>query len=401
MAGPIAAYYAQVGISVDNAELRKVDKYLDKIEQRLGKVAGTKALKVNPWIDTRAFYSHVASVFEKVSNAKSFEIKKFKIDRAQLIAKTQNGLDGKEFSVKVRGQITKQSLAQMRVQIQEALQNIPVSVNLRGARGTGGTPGSNPSPRRNSVTGRGDPSTVEFLMGRPDKSSLSAGNRRYLDSLVKGGTSGFGGGIFGQVGTAAVGGLARIGGGSIIGRGLGAAGAAIGGPLGGTLGLLAGAVAPMAYSAFTGIWSTFSSMLTAPFSLLSGAISTVTDSFYRLAQTLIPFVAGFVGLNHVNREYQGQSQAMNNIATKFGSTGEAERAWLYNMSMRDGMRMGDLMQPFTSFIASAAPSLGLKGSKDIFQAFTQFGLTRGADSESTKRALVAISQINKLVCFLW
>ena len=64
-----------------------------------------------------------------------------------------------------------------------------------------------------------------------------------------------------------------------------------------------------------------------------------------------------------------------------------------NMANRDGMRYDTLIQPYTSFIASASPAMGLPMAKDVFESFTQFGLTRGAGDVSMGLAMKAVSQM--------
>lgn len=232
-------------------------------------------------------------------------------------------------------------------------------------------------------------------MGKPDKSSLSAGNRRYVDAITGKAFGGVGGNsLTGMAIQGGLGGLARVGSGSVLGRMAGMGGMALGGPFGGAMGMVAGGVVSLAGSAFTGIWSTLGKVITAPFQAISGAASMVTGAFYRIALAAVPLVAGFGLVNKNVQQQKSRQVAMNTISKSFGSTGEAESRWLMNMSNREGMRYDTLVDPFTSFIASSAPSMGLAGAKNIFEAFTQFGLTRGADDESMKRAMVAVSQMS-------
>jgi hypothetical protein len=394
----LAAYFATVGIKTDERELRKVDAYLSKIEGMFKKAVTAKPLTVNLKIDEGKFNKHIQGVLSRAGKVSPFKLSNVTIDSAKLSASIKNVFANAQFKAPISATISRASLQTIRSQVQAALQGLTVGVRTGSVapRATSGSRsiGSEAERRRASLTGRGDPSLQEFLMGKPDRSSLSAGNRRYLDAIVGKTFGGVGGNSFtGMAIQGGFGGLARVGGSSFLGRAAGMAGMALGGPFGGAMGLVASGITSLLGSAFTGIWSTLGKVITLPFQAVSSAASAVTGAFYKLALAAVPLVAGFGLINKNVQQQKSREVAMNTISKSFGSTGAVESKWLMEMSNREGMRYDTLVDPFTSFIASSAPSMGLTGAKDIFQAFTQFGLTRGADDESMKRAMVAVSQI--------
>lgn len=398
MAGPLAAYWASIGVRTDEKDLKKVDDYLRKIEARLSKSTGKKGLQVNLFVDEAKFHKHLQGVMNRVGKSSPLKLANVTIDPAAFSKSIRETLAKAQFKAPISAIVTRASLQNVRAQVAAVLQGLPINIRVgnvssRGVSNRSGD-GSESARRRASLTGRGDPSLQEFLMGRPDKSSLSAGNRRYLDAIVGKATGGVGASPLSRMAIqGGVGGLARMGGSSILGRAAGMAGMAFGGPVGGTLGLAAGGIMSMAVTAFTSIWSGLGKVITLPFQAISGAASAVTGAFYRIALAATPLVMGF---NYINRFVQKESQqqiALNTISKSLGSSGQAERSWLMNMSNRDGMRYDTLVEPFTSFVASASPAMGLGMAKNVFEAFTQFGMTRGANNVSMGLAMKAVSQM--------
>lgn len=402
MSGPIAAYYASVGISVDKKSLREVDAYLEKLEKRLKQTAGigqsgksgSKAghhLKVNLWVDSKAFYQHLSQVFDRISSTKSFEIKKFRVDQAKIITSTQQALDGKSFRVGVNGYILRSSIAIMRSQIIAGLQGIPVSVRAAGRAPRAPRGGGNaPSYGGGALHAKGVPSWAERLMGKPDKSSLSAANRRYFDAEFAAGTSGFlGNGKIGTLAQVGMQGIGRLATGSMFGRLSTLAGGVLGGPVGSVIGAGLSLIPTM----IGGVMSTAVKSITLPFRMLGSAISTATGAILRLGAATAAVAFGFNALS--NRVIQSQQTgiALDTVASKFGSSGQVESKWLMAMANRDGMGYRDLVDPFTAFLGAAAPVMGGARAKGIFEAFAQYGATHGATGESSQKAFLALSQM--------
>ena len=395
----ISSYFATVGARVDEKSLKDVDKFLAKLEAKLSRGVGGKGLKLNVYIDEAKFDKHLRGVMQRAGKGTPLKLANVTVDPASLAKSIRETIGKAQFRAPIQAVLSRASLSTLRAQVAGALQGLPINVRVGNVSRSGGGgnrgDGSESARRRASLTGRGDPSLQEFLMGKPDKSSLSAGNRRYVDAITGKAFGGVGGNsLSGMAIQGGLGGLARMGSGSFLGRAAGMAGMALGGPMGGALGLATSGIVSLAGSAFTGIWSALGKVITLPFQAISGAASMVTGAFYRIALAAVPLVAGFGLVNKNVQQQKSRQVAMNTISKSFGSTGEAESRWLMNMSNREGMRYDTLVDPFTSFIASSAPSMGLAGAKNIFEAFTQFGLTRGADDESMKRAMVAVSQMS-------
>ena len=408
MAGtPIAGYWASVGIKTDEKDLKKVDVYLKKIESRLSKTSGKKGLQVNLFVDEAKFHKHLQGVLNRAGKSSPFKLSNVTIDSTKLVASVRDVFMRAQFKAPITATISRASLGTIRSQVQAALQGITIgvrtaSVSSRGAGGSQGT-GREAERRRASLSGRGDPSLMEQWMGKAGKSSLSAGNRRYYDAMVGKAFGGVGGkSLTGMAIQGGFGGLARAGSGSLTGRMVASAGMTLGGPVGGAMGLVGSGVLSLAGSAFTGIWSTLGKVITLPFQAISGAASMVTGAFYRIALAAIPIVAGFGIVNKNVQQTTSRNIALDTTSGRFGSNAETEKKWLMNMANREGMSYSTMIDPYTSYMAAAAPTLGLEKTRSAFEAFNQYGSTHGATKESSGRALYAFSQIKQLAgLLLW
>lgn len=403
----ISSYFANVSIKVDEKALKDVDNYLNKIEKRLAKGAGQKGLRVNLYIDEAKFGKHLASVMSRIGKGSPLKLTNVTVDQATLAKSIRELLSKATFRAPITAVLNRASLATLRQQVATALTGLPINVRVGSVRGaatdsSGNAPrGTESARRRASLTGRGDPSLQEFLGGTYAKSSLTAGNRRYVDAIVG---KGFGAppGLPGLAVQGGLGGLARMGAGSVLGRGLAMGATSLINPFVGALTLVGSGLVSTTTSIFTGVWKTLGAVVTAPFKIIGGAASMVTSAFYQVALAAIPLVAGFGFINRKVQQGTQQQIALNTVSSSLGSSGQAESKWLMNMSNRDGMRYDTLIQPYTSFIASASPAMGLGQAKNVFEAFTQFGLTRGANDVSMGLAMKAVAQIKILAgLLLW
>ena len=392
----LAQYWASVGIRTEEADLKKVDALLSKIESKLKKALVSKPLSVNIKADEGKFNKHIQGILSRAGKSTPFKLANVTTDASKLSASVKDVFAKAQFKAPIVATISKASLQTIRSQVQAALQGITIgvrtaSVSSRGAGGSQGT-GSVAASRRASLTGRGDPSLQEFLMG---KSSLSAGHRRYVDAILGKSIKGVGGNsITGMAVQGGIGGLARVGSGSMVGRMAGMTGMALGGPLGATMGMVGAGVVSLATSAFKGIWSTLGTVITAPFKLISSAASMVTGAFYKLALAATPLVMGFNAIDKRVRQTTLQGVALDAAVKDFGSTGKQERDWLMDMSNRSGVEYSSVVEPYTTFISASAPAMGLEQSKGIFEALTQYGSTHGANTFSMNNALKAFGQMS-------
>lgn len=392
MATPTVQYFASMGIRVDKDSLRQVDAFLKKIETKLKSATKGSSLLVNLRIDESKFHKHLQGVLGRTSKAQGLSLK-LTVDRAHLRQSIVSAIGNTAYQVRVTPTLSRISAAALSRAVGGS---VPVSTRTR-AGSTGGTGygqyrpyGAEAASRRQSLTGRGDPTAMEYL----SKGMTTAGNRRYSDAMASHALGGFGGsGQLGGLIRTAGQGVARLAGSTGLGRFGQLGGMALGGTRMGLVGGAAGLGISFIGSAVAGTWSAIGSMLLAPFRLLGSVVSGLTSSFYGLAQSLLPLAAiGYV-IDQKVTESVSRGIALNTISKANGSSGAIEGAWLRNVADRDGMQYNALIDPFTSFIASASPSLGLAQAKGIFEAFTQFGVTRGSDNESMKRAMVAVSQM--------
>lgn len=394
----ISSYFATVGARVDEKSLKDVDKFLAKLEAKLSKGVGGKGLKLNVYIDEAKFDKHLRGVMQRAGKGTPLKLANVTVDPASLAKSIRETIGKAQFKAPIQAVLSRASLSTLRAQVAGALQGLPINVRVGNVSRSGGGgnrgDGSESARRRASLTGRGDPSLQEFLRGKPDKSSLSSGNRRYVDAITGKAFGGVGGNsLSGMAIQGGLGGLARVGSGSFLGRAAGMAGMALGGPMGGALGLAGSGVASLAGSAFTGIWSTLGKVITLPFQAISGAASMVTGAFYRIALAAVPLVAGFSVVNKNVQQVTSRNIALDTTAGRFGSNADTEKKWLMNMANREGMSYSTMIDPYTSYMAAAAPTLGLEKTRSAFEAFNQYGSTHGATKESSGRALYAFSQM--------
>ena len=392
----ISSYFASVGVRVDNKTLKDVDQFLAKLDKKMQSGTGKKGFLVTPKIDVAAFEKHLRSVLRGFKN-NTFRVK-VQVSEEGIRKSLDTILTKRAFRVPVTVTLSNSALAALRGQVQAALTGVNVNLKMGNVSQTAGrrartNPSDNWSP--NPDGGRGL-STIEKLIAKTDKSSLNASSRRYFDSLTHQGLLkdinpnsllGFGA-------SAGIGSLGRMGSSTMLGRGIGLAGNAMFGARGGAIGLIASSVIPAITSSFKMIWSSLGAMISAPFKLVGGAANMVGSGFYRLALAIAPVVAAFAGIDTQVRQTTTRGIAMNTMAQRYGSTGPEERRWLMNMANRDGVVYNDVVDPFVNFISASAPSMGLEGSKSIFETLVQYGNTHGANSESMKRALVAFGQMS-------
>ena len=223
MAGPIAQYYANVGIKVDEKALKDVDKYLSKLEAKLSKGVGGKGLKLNVYIDEAKFDKHLRGVMQRAGKGTPLKLANVTVDPASLAKSIRETIGKAQFRAPIQAVLSRASLSTLRAQVAGALQGLPINVRVGNvSRSSGGGnrgDGSESARRRASLSGKGDPSLMEQWMGKTGKSSLSAGNRRYYDAMVGKAFGGVGGkSLTGMAIQGSVGGLARDSSGSLTGR---------------------------------------------------------------------------------------------------------------------------------------------------------------------------------------
>ena len=91
MAGPVASFYAQVGINTRLQDLRKVDRYLKLLERKLerfGKLSGkTMGMRLNSFkVDRKALTKELQSSLDRASRDVTLQITRFSFDQRRLQA---------------------------------------------------------------------------------------------------------------------------------------------------------------------------------------------------------------------------------------------------------------------------------------------------------------------------
>lgn len=462
----ISAYWASVGVRVDNKDLSKVDAYLAKIENKLKQGISNSKVAFTPKINIPAFEKHIRSVLRSVGTGDKNALRvNVRVSESHLRKSIESTTIDKPVTAKVVAKLDKGSITTIKEQLRAALSDLLINARLgnvlgkasvgqhkspqkqntgatvgdalsnaqlntirkqiaRGIVGNSNSPeywsqiaklqvktqqellsqlqkikgGTNPnnswSPNARGNMGAGL-SVIERLQGTVPKGSNSAAVRRHFDSMM---SEAFVHPNAPQTlrqfaGEATIGAIGRVGTSTMLGRGLGIAGNMIGGARLGAFGVAAGAALNLGVSATKAIWSGLATTIAAPFKLAGGAVSAVTSGFYRLALTIAPLVGGFMMLNRTVQQSSQRQIALNTISKSLGSEGRVESAWLMNMANRDGMRYNTLIDPYTTFIASASPAMGLNTAKDVFESFTQFGLTRGSNDIAMGLAMKAVAQM--------
>ena len=91
MAGPVASFYAQVGINTRLQDLRKVDRYLNLIERKLQrfskKLTTTLSLNISSFqVDSRRLTRTLGNALDKASKDVVFEVSRFAVNERNLRA---------------------------------------------------------------------------------------------------------------------------------------------------------------------------------------------------------------------------------------------------------------------------------------------------------------------------
>ena len=245
-----------------------------KIEQRIAKAGGNKGLRINAYVDEGKLSKHLQTVFNKIGKGTPLKLSNVTVDPASLSKSIRDQLSRATFRAPITAVLNRASLATVRQQLQAALVGINISPRVSSASTTGGarSPGSGQprgsvaASRRASLTGRGDPSLQEFLGGTYSRSSLTAGNRRFVDAIMQRGLGGVGGKgtLTNMALEGGLGALGRSGASTTVGRVAGMVGLRTFGPVGGALALTGGGVVGKLFEGVGLIWSTLGKVITTP-----------------------------------------------------------------------------------------------------------------------------------------
>lgn len=252
--------------------------------------------------------------------------------------------------------------------------------------------------RQRSISGSGDPTAAEWI----GQGMRTAGNRRFLDAITEKGTRGFlGEGFGGRMAQFGTSGIARLGASSIVGR-LGiAAGTIAGGPVGGVAAGIVSSIIPAFQTAGKLAWGSFMTVVSAPFKILNSSITLASRGFMQLARVMVPLTGLMHYITSNVQQTTSRNVALQTTSSRFGSSAERESKWLMEMADREGLSYKAMIDPFTSFLGASSSSIGIDASRSMFEAISQYGSVHGADTVSTGRALLALSQIPFQSCLLF
>lgn len=107
----------------------------------------------------------------------------------------------------------------------------------------------------------------------------------------------------------------------------------------------------------------------------------------------LPFVGGMYGLASLNRANQNLMSTEISSGAIFGNKADEARDWLKQHSNYVGYNYLETMPIFSQFMAAGMNSMGYDKSLGIFEGFSEFGRTRGADKLGMQRGLRAVSQM--------
>lgn len=107
----------------------------------------------------------------------------------------------------------------------------------------------------------------------------------------------------------------------------------------------------------------------------------------------LPFVGGMYGLASLNRANQNLMSTEISSGAIFGNKADEARDWLKQHSNYVGYNYLETMPIFSQFMAAGMNSMGYDKSLGIFEGFSEFGRTRGADRLGMQRGLRAVSQM--------
>lgn len=137
MATPISQYFARVAIDVDQSSLKKVDDYFKSLETKMkryqGKLGNGLKIKVTVDIDSRATLLNMRRKLDMLGQNLTLTVKKlqFAINGKQIRSQAERQLAA-GIRVKVTPWVTRNTILDLRRQIQSGLQNLPVTVKYAG-----------------------------------------------------------------------------------------------------------------------------------------------------------------------------------------------------------------------------------------------------------------------------
>ncbi len=113
------------------------------------------------------------------------------------------------------------------------------------------------------------------------------------------------------------------------------------------------------------------------------------------ARGALPGLGAAYALGQMNDINQKVTAATNSLEAVSGNEQNfnSNKNFLTNVSREMGLNYRDIAPQFSSIYQAASPSIGVKGTQDMFQGIMQFGTTHGISKEAMKGSLTALSQM--------
>lgn len=113
------------------------------------------------------------------------------------------------------------------------------------------------------------------------------------------------------------------------------------------------------------------------------------------ARGAIPGLGAAFAVSKINDINQKVTAATNSLEAVSGSEEnfKSNKNYLENMTKEMGLNFRDVAPQFSSIYQSASPSIGVKGTQDMFRGIMQYGTVHGLDKEAMKGSMVALSQM--------
>lgn len=113
------------------------------------------------------------------------------------------------------------------------------------------------------------------------------------------------------------------------------------------------------------------------------------------ARGAIPGLGAAFAISQMNDINQKVTAATNSLEAVSGSEAnfKSNNNYLNNMTKEMGLNFRDVAPQFSSIYQAAAPSIGVKGTQDMFRGIMQYGTVHGLSKESMKGSMVALSQM--------
>lgn len=113
------------------------------------------------------------------------------------------------------------------------------------------------------------------------------------------------------------------------------------------------------------------------------------------ARGAIPGLGAAFAVSQMNDINQKVTAATNSLEAVSGSKAnfDSNNNYLKNLTKEMGLNFRDVAPQFSSIYQAAAPSVGVKGTQDMFRGIMQYGTVHGLSKESMKGSMVALSQM--------